>query len=91
MKKILYFLFLSEVFVSSAYSLCSTYKDKTTCDLFGKPMCRWNEAGQCVAGNKPDGKQSTIENKPFTYGLKRQQTKQEEHSKEPADELPPPE
>jgi hypothetical protein len=90
MRKILYFLFLSEVFVSSAYSLCSTYKDKTTCDLFGKPMCRWNEAGQCVAGNKPDAERSTIEDKPFTYDLKRQK-QQEEHSKEPADELPPPE
>ena len=86
MKKILCFLFLSEMFISSAYSLCSVYKDKTTCDTFGKPMCRWNEVGQCVAGNKPDAEQSTIEDKPFTYDLKRR-----ESSKESTNELPPPE
>jgi hypothetical protein len=90
MKKILYLVLFSGVFISSAYSLCSVYKDKTTCDIFGKPMCRWNEAGQCVAGNKPDAEQSTIEDKPFTYDLKRQKAKQEERSKESTDELQPP-
>ena len=78
------------MFTSSAYSLCSVYKDKMTCDTFGKPMCRWNEAGQCVAGNKPDAKQSTIEDKPFTYDLKRQKTKKEECLKESTDELQAP-
>ncbi len=91
MKKSICFIFLSGVFISSAHSLCSGYKDKTTCDIFGKPMCRWNEAGQCVAGNKPDAKQSTIEDKPFVYDLKGQKIEQEALSKESENESPPPE
>lgn len=54
-------------------------------------MCRWNEAGQCVAGNKPDAKQSTIEDKPFVYDLKGQKIEQEALSKESENESPPPE
>jgi hypothetical protein len=91
MKKILCLLLLIEIVVSSAYALCSVYKDKTTCDVFGKPMCRWDGAGQCVAGRAPDAKQSTIEGTPFVYDLKRKQPKQAELSKESKDELPPPE
>lgn len=91
MKKILCLFFLIEMFISSAYALCSVYKDKTTCDVFGKFMCRWDGAGQCVAGRGPDAKQSTIEDTPFIYDLKRKESKQKELLEESTDELQPPE